>query len=501
MEVFDAIVIGGGVLGCFAARSLTRYDLKTALLEKSDDLCTGISRANTAIVYSGCDTKPGTLKTTMCVRAAQGFAALCDELGVRYSKCGSIMICFGERGAGVLMKKLRDGTANGVRGIRLLTRGEVLELEPNIAGNVHSGLYVPDTGTVMPWELCLAAADNAVKNGAEIFLNTEVTGINTSQGDAGSSVIRSVQTHFGDPNSGFRYEIQTDKGVFLARSVINCAGLAADKLLEMVSEPVVRIVPSAGEYFILDTTEIDLVKTVVFQCPSKLGKGVLVAPTVHGNIIVGPDSKYFSKDDYSTTVAGLDFVRNSALRCVPSVNFRASIRNFSGIRADAGINDFIIGESKETPGFFNVAGIKSPGLTSAPAIAKEIAKLLHAAGLSDEPNPDFVAKRRIMRFKELSEEEKSRAIRENPLYGTIVCRCETVTEGEIEDALNRPLPPRSVDALKRRCTPGMGRCQGGFCGPKVLSLIAKHFNIRPEDVPQDKKDMYIVTGETKRGCV
>jgi glycerol-3-phosphate dehydrogenase len=181
LNEYDVIVIGGGLLGCFAARNLTRYNIKIALLEKREDLCTGISRANTAIVYSGCDTKPGTLKTSMCVRAAQGFAELCKELGVRYSPCGSIMVCFGERGAGVLRKKLRDGIENGVRGIRLLTRDEVLELEPNIAENVHSGLFVPDTGTVMPWELCIAAAENAVQNGAEIILNTEVLGIRNSE--------------------------------------------------------------------------------------------------------------------------------------------------------------------------------------------------------------------------------------------------------------------------------------------------------------------------------
>jgi len=280
--------------------------------------------------------------------------------------------------------------------------------------------------------------------------------------------------------------------------VVNAAGVHSDNVSQMVESKYFTITPKSGEYFILDTTEASLVNTVVFPCPSKLGKGVLVSPTIHGNIIVGPDSKDFKKDDFSTTSVGLEYVRKNALRCIPDVNFRASIRNFSGIRADAGMEDFIVGESKEMPGFFNMAAIKSPGLTSSPAIAKDIAKLLLAKGIGKEPNPQFVAKRHVVRFNKLSEEEKRNAIKKNPLYGAIVCRCKTVTEGEIIDALNRPIPPHSLDALKRRCTPGMGRCQGGFCGPKVLALIAKHFKIKPEDVTLDRKGMYIVTGETKR---
>jgi glycerol-3-phosphate dehydrogenase len=320
-----------------------------------------------------------------------------------------------------------------------------------------------------------------VQGGAAVELDCEVRGIDKTDGG---------------------FTVRTNKGDFSARYVVNAAGVDSDTVSGMAEQAHFKITPKSGDYFILDTTEAGLVNTVVFPCPSKLGKGVLVAPTIHGNIIVGPDSKDWQRGDYSTSAAGLDSVRKNAARTVPSVNFRASIRNFSGLRADAGLEDFIVGESKTTPGFFNMAGIKSPGLSSSPAIAKEIVKLLREKqdkNLDFAENPKFVAKRRVVRFKHLSEAQKSQLIRENPLYGTIVCRCETVTEGEIVDALNRPLPPRSLDALKRRCTPGMGRCQGGFCGPKVLALIAKHFNVRPEDVPKDRSGMYIVTGETKKG--
>jgi glycerol-3-phosphate dehydrogenase len=241
------------------------------------------------------------------------------------------------------------------------------------------------------------------------------------------------------------------------------------------------------------------VNTVVFPCPAPEGKGVLVAPTAHGNIIVGPDQKVAQKNNFANTAAALAFVRWSSQRCVPSINFRASIRNFTGIRA-AGNKDFIVGESAEVENFFNIAGIKSPGLTAAPAIAKEVGELLREKGLSSEANPRFVAKRNVLRFKDLTADEKARAVKKNPRYGTIICRCQTVSEGEIIDALSRPLPPRSLDALKRRCLPGMGRCQGGFCNPKALSLIAERFNLRAQDVPLDKAGMYIVTGETKGGA-
>jgi len=476
--VEDVIIIGGGVSGCSLLYELSRYKISALLLEKENDIACGTTKANSGIVHAGYDPEPGTLMARVNVEGNILIEKLSKDLDITYKKTGSLVVGFDETDRISIEKLLKKGNANGVPGLKIISGEELFRLEPNLSRDVVCALYAPSAGIVCPWELAIAQAECAVQGGGKVELDCEVKGIK-KEGDA--------------------FVVSTNKGEYKGRYVVNAAGVYSDTVSQMVEKPHFAITAKSGEYFILDTTEINLVNTVVFPCPSKLGKGVLVSPTVHGNIIVGPDSKDFGREDYSTTAEGLEYVRKNALRCVPTVNFRASIRNFAGLRADAGLEDFIIEESKEAPGFFNMAGIKSPGLTSSPALAKEVAKLLFAAGLSNEPNPNFTAKRRVTRFKELSEEEKTKKIKENPLYGTIVCRCETVTEGEIVDALNRPLPPRSLDAIKRRCTPGMGRCQGGFCSPKVLALIAKRFNIKPEEVPKDKKGMYIVTGETKRG--
>jgi glycerol-3-phosphate dehydrogenase len=474
----DVIIIGGGACGCALLYELSRYKVSVLLLEKENDVACGTTKANSAIVHAGYDPEPGTAMARLNVEGNILIEKLSADLDIPYKKIGSLVVGFDETDRKSIEKLLEKGIKNGVPGLKIISGEELFKLEPNLSREVTCALYAPSAAIVCPWELAVAQAECAVQGGAKVELDCEVKGIK---------------------KEGETFVVTTNKGDFKARYVVNAAGVNSDTVSRMVESPFFTITPKSGEYFILDTTEAALVNTVVFPCPSKLGKGVLVSPTIHGNIIVGPDSKDFRKEDFSTTAAGLEYVRKNALRCIPTVNFRASIRNFSGIRSDAGMEDFIIGESKESPGFFNMAGIKSPGLTSSPAIAKDIAKLLLAKGINNEPNPGFVAKRHITRFRELSEKEKSRVIKENPLYGAIVCRCRTVTEGEIVDALNRPLPPRSVDALKRRCTPGMGRCQGGFCSPKVLALIAKHFNIKPEEVPKDRKGMYIVTGETKRG--
>ena len=474
----DIIIIGGGVCGCSLLYELSRYAVSALLLEKENDVACGTSKANSAIVHAGYDPEPGTAMARLNVTGNAFIEKLCADLDIMYKKVGSLVVGFDDTDRQTIEKLLEKGQKNGVPGLKIIAGEEIFKLEPNLSRDIKCALWAPSAGIVAPWELASAQAECAVQGGAKVELDCEVRAIDKTDGG---------------------FTVRTSKGDFSARYVVNAAGVDSDIVSGMAEQTHFTITPKSGEYFILDTTEAGLVNTVVFPCPSKLGKGVLVAPTIHGNIIVGPDSKDWPRGDYSTSAAGLDYVRKNALRTVPSINFRASIRNFSGVRADAGLEDFIVGESKSTPGFFNMAGIKSPGLSSSPAIAKEIVNLLREKPLNFAENPAFVAKRRVVRFKHLNDAEKTQLIRENPLYGTIVCRCETVTEGEIVDALNRPLPPRSLDALKRRCTPGMGRCQGGFCGPKALALIAKHFNIAPEDVPKDRKGMYIVTGETKKG--
>ncbi|MDR3302153.1 MAG: NAD(P)/FAD-dependent oxidoreductase [Spirochaetaceae bacterium] len=477
--MFDVIIIGGGVCGCSLLYELSRYKINTLLIEKENDVSCGTSKANSAIVHAGYDPAPGTFMARANVEGNAQIEKLASDLDIMYKKTGSLVVGFDDDDRKSIEKLLEKGRKNGVPGLRIIEGDEIFKLEPNLSRDVKCALYAPSAGIVSPWELASAQAECAIEGGAKVELDTEVTSIKKS----------------GDGARGI-FTVSTNKGNFEAKYVVNAAGVNSDIVSEMAEKKHFKITPRSGEYFILDTTERSFVNMIVFQCPSKLGKGVLVAPTVHGNVIIGPDSKEWKRDDYSTSRDGLDFVRRSATRVMPAINLRASIRNFSGIRADAGLDDFIVGESKTTAGFFNMAGIKSPGLSSSTAIAKEVAKLI-GEKIELKPNPNFVAKRKIVRFIHMSEAEKKAAIKENPLYGTIICRCETVTEGEIVDALRRPLPPRSLDALKRRCAAGMGRCQGGFCGPRVLALIAKHLNLRPEDVPKDRQGMYIITGETK----
>lgn len=472
----DVIIIGGGVCGCSLLYELSRYKIKALLLEKENDVSDGTSKANSAIVHAGYDPPPGTMMARYNVEGNTLMERLCADLDIMYKKTGSLVVGFDDTDRKSIEKLYVKGNKNCVPGLRIVEGKELFRMEGALSRDIVCALHAPTAGIVSPWEFAIAQAECAVKGGARVEFNAEVTGIKTENG------------HF---------VVVTARGEYKARFVVNAAGVNSDIISGMADEKFFTIQPKRGEYYILDTTEAKLVNMVIFPCPSKLGKGVLVAPTVHGNIIVGPDSTDCPREATESTADGLEYVAKNALRCVPSVNLRASIRNFSGVRADAGLEDFIVGESKCTPGFFNIAGIKSPGLTASPAIARDVAGMLLDKGLDSTPNPDFVTERKVTRFKYLSDDEKKKAIKRNPLYGTIVCRCETVTEGEIVDALNRPLPPRSLDAVKRRCTTGMGRCQGGFCGPRVMALIAKYANIGETNIPLDREGMYIVTGRTK----
>ena len=479
METEDIIIIGGGVCGCSLLYELSRYNLKTLLIEKENDISVGTTKGNSAIVHAGYDPEPGTKMAKYNVEGNILIEQLSQDLDILFRKTGSLVIGFDETDRKTIENLLRKGNENGVPGLRIVEKDELLMMEPNLSAQALCALYAPSCGIVSPWELALAQAECAVEGGAKVELNTEVLSIKKGK-------------------DGFT--VETDKGIFKSKYVVNAAGVNSDLVSQMVEPPFFKITPKSGEYFLLDTTESNIVHMVCFPCPSAVGKGVLVSPTIHGNIIVGPDSKNVEREALGCTAKGLQTVRDGAYRTVPSVNLRASIRNFAGIRADAGGEDFIVGESETVPGFFNIAGIKSPGLTSAPAIAKDIAQALKkAGGLDFSANAAFVAKRKVKRFKYMSEDQKIALIKENPAYGTIVCRCETITEGEVLDALNSPIPPVSLDGIKRRCTTGMGRCQGGFCGPRVHALIAKKLGQNPTQIMLDKKDMFIITGETKRG--
>ena len=473
----DVVIVGGGVCGCSLLYELSRYKLSAVLVEKENDVSVGTTKANSAIVHAGYDPHPGTKMARYNVEGNALVKELCEKLDVPYQQIGSLVLAF-DADQNALVRELFDrGTQNGVPGMKVLSAEEVREMEPNVSPEVTSALYAPSAGIVSPWELAIALAETAVKNGARVELNSEVTAIQPIDG-------------------GFR--VTAGGKEIDARFVVNAAGIWSDKINDMAAPHTFTVSANKGEYFLLDKSQGTLVNHVIFQCPSKVGKGVLVSPTVHGNLIVGPNAEDAEKDDLGTTGDGLAFVRKMALRSVPDINFRDSIRNFAGLRANTEIDDFFVGETDQK-GFFNIAGIKSPGLTSAPAIARDMVRMLGEAGLALDPKETFVDERHVVRFKHLSHEERAAAIAKNPLYGQIVCRCETITEGEIVDALHRPLPPCSIDGVKRRCGSGMGRCQGGFCGPRVQQIIARELGIPQEAVMMDRAGTAVITGETKMG--
>ena len=476
MLMQDVIIIGCGIVGAAAAFELAKYQVRVTVLEKENDVANGTTKANSAILHAGYDPLPGSLMARLNVRGVALAKKLCQKLDVPYRACGSLVLAFSPEECATLETLKARGEANGVPGLEILSGEEVRRREPNLSEKVLAALYAPTAAICSPWEYCLALAETAVRNGAELHLETEVTGIEKAGG------LWLVHTNLGD---------------FSARYLINAAGVCADAVHDMAAPHEFSIRPSRGEYYLLDKTEGRRVGCTVFQCPNQDGKGVLVSPTVHGNLIVGPNACPVVGEDTSTTAEGLAFVREKALKSVPSVAFGQSIRNFAGVRAHAAeTSDFIL---QEKDGFVDAAGICSPGLSAAPAIAEYLVELLKNAGLPLEEKPDFFCQRRRVRFKELSPAQRAELVQENPAYGRVICRCETVTEGEILDALHGPIPPRSVDAVKRRVNAGMGRCQGGFCGPRVVEILARELGLRPEQIQQDKNGTWLLCGETKGG--
>lgn len=474
--MYDVAIIGSGIVGAACAYRLSRFNLKTVVIEKNNDVCCGTTKANSAIIHAGYDPKPNTLMARLNVEGSKMTQEICEKLDIPYKQIGSLVAAFSEEEAKTIEELYQRGVKNGVQGVKVIGKDELKKLEPNISDEAVCALYAPTAAIVNPWEYGLAMAETAVRNGTEIMLEAEVTGIDKNK------------------NS---WNIHTAKGDIEAEYVINAAGVNSDDIHNMVAEETFRILPSAGEYYLLDKSEGTRVSHIVFQCPNKEGKGTLVAPTVHGNLIVGPNSVSGDKEDISTKTASLDFIRETASKSVPSIAFRENIRNFTGIRANSTINDFIIEFAAEH--FLDLAGIKSPGLSAAPAIAKMAEEMLIENGLEAVEKENFIDKRTHIVFKHLSAPVKNQVIYQNPAYGRVICRCETITEGEIIAALNSPIPPVSLDGIKRRAGSGMGRCQGGFCGPKILEIMAKFKNTDYENILQDNTGSYILTEPTKNG--
>ena len=473
--MYDVLIIGCGITGAAAAFELSKYQLKVAVLERENDVAMGTTKANSAILHAGYDPEPGSLMAKLNVRGSALAKELCQALDVPYRPCGSLVLALSQQELPALEELYRRGQTNGVPDLRLLSGGEARAMEPNLSETTAGALYAPSAAICSPWEYCLALAETAVRNGVQLHLETAVTGLTRGSGG---------------------WTVSTGRGEFRARFVVNAAGVDAAAVHDMAAPHAFDIRPSRGQYYLLDKSEGDRVSHVVFQIPGRAGKGVLTSPTVHGNLIVGPDAQPVEGNDTSTDAAGLNYVRAAAQRSVPSINFRETIRSFAGVRARAG-EDFILREAEGAPGFFDLAGICSPGLSAAPAIGEYAALLLQKAGLPLTKRENFICERRRVRFKELSGEERAALIGRDPAYGRVICRCETVTEGEILAALRSPIPPRSVDGVKRRVNAGMGRCQGGFCGPRVVELLSRELGISPGDVVQDQAGSWLLARETK----
>ena len=450
--MYDVVIIGAGVVGCAAARELSKYKLKTLVLEKESDVCEGTSKANSAIIHAGFDAKPGTLKGKLNAKANAMFDKLQEELEFSFKRNGSLVLCFDEKDMDQLYALKEKGEKNGVPDLKIISGDEVRKLEPHVTDEVVAALYAPTGGIVCPFNLTIALAENANTNGVEFKFNSKVTNIKKE-------------------DYGFKIYVNDNEEID-TKMIVNAAGLYSDVMNNYVSEDKFTVLPRRGEYNLFDKYAGDLAKMTLFQLPTKLGKGILVSPTVDGNIIVGPNAVDIDdKDDLSTTREGLDDIMEKALLSVKSLPTNLIITSFTGLRPRTDRGDFIIGEPDDAKGFVNAAGIESPGLTSSPAIAVMVRDII-VDRLKPELNENFNPKRKaIKRFNEMTLDEKKEAIKNNPHYGTIVCRCEMVTEGEILDAINRPLGATDLDGIKRRTRAGAGRCQQGFCVTRLMEIL------------------------------
>lgn len=475
--MYDVAIIGAGVIGASIFRELMRYNLKIAIIDKENDVSMGTTKANSAIVHAGYDPREGTLMAKYNVKGNEMFEDICKELSVPFKRNGSLVIGFNEEDMKTIKELYDNGNKVGVKGLQILSKEEVLKKEPNLNKEVLGALYAPTGGIVGPFEYTIALVENGVENGGEVKLNRKVVGIEKKE-------------HF---------IINTAEGeVIESKYVVNAAGVYADKIHNLICRESFKINPIKGEYFVMDKSQGNVVSHTIFQCPSKLGKGILVTPTVHGNLLVGPDAEIVEdRDNVATVAESMEFIRNTATKTTDKINFRESIRNFAGLRANPDCGDFIVGEAADVSGFIDAAGMKSPGLSSAPAVALDVVEILKNSGLKAEAKKDFKNTRKQINFMELSNEEKKELIKKDRRYGKIICRCESITEGEIIDSIKRSLGKISLDGVKRRCRPGMGRCQGGFCGPRVQEIIARELNIPMEDIVQESDGSYILIGRTK----
>lgn len=475
--IYDVAIIGGGIVGGLIARELAKYRLNICILEKEDDVAMGATRANSAIVHGGFDPVPGTLKAKLNAEGVGMFRELCRELDVPYKNNGSLVLAFSEEEAPHVQELYERGIANGIEGLSVISGDEARKFEKNLSESVVCALHCTSSGIVCPYELTIAAIGNAMDNGATLRCDFPVTAIK---------------------KSGEGYKVSSGDEYVEARYIVNAAGLYSDAVAAMLGDKY-TVVAKKGEYLLFDKTEGKTVSHTIFQVPTKLGKGILVTPTVDGNLMIGPTSEKTEKTDRATSAAGLARVRNTACKSVPKLNFRKVITSFSGLRASCSESeDFIIEYSASGNHAINTVGIESPGLTSAPAIALYVCDMLKNAGLAMEKKGDFKPERvSSRRFSHMSTEEKNEVIEHDPKFGHVVCFCEKTTEGEILDAIHKNPQARSVDAVKRRTRAGMGGCQGGFCAPVITEILARELGIPEEQVTKFGGKSYMLLGKAR----
>ena len=475
--MYDIIIIGAGVTGCAVARYLSRYEGRMLVLEKAEDVCCGTSKANSAIVHAGFDAAHGSLMAKMNLEGNLMMPQLAKDLDFAFKMNGSLVVCMSEEDLPKLRALYENGVKNGVKELEIVDAKRLHELEPNVSKHAVAALWAPTGGIVCPFNLTIALAENAFDNGVEFQFNTEVTGFTWEDGF---------------------WTIHTNHGDFESRYVINAAGVYADVLHNMVSTHKLHITPRRGDYCLLDKNTGDFVSHTIFQLPGKLGKGVLVSPTVHGNTIVGPTAiDIDDREGTNTTAEGLNDLIEKAGATVEHLPIRQTITSFAGLRAHEDHHEFVIGEAEGAQQFIDCAGIESPGLTSSPAIGLHVSELMRdLMGLREKAH--FIATRRgVLDPKTLSKEDYQQLIREKPAYGQIICRCEQVTEGEILDAIHRPLGAKSLDGVKRRTRAGMGRCQAGFCSPRVMEILARELHVEQSEITKCGGQSRLMTGTNK----
>lgn len=476
--IYDVLIIGAGCTGVMTARLLSEYKCSVAVVDMASDVAMGATSANSAIVHAGYDAKPGTLKAKLNVRGNKLMKDLAKQLGVELKEVGSHVIGFGDEDLEHLKELLKRGQENGVEGLEIISGDKLREMEPNVSAEATASLWAPTAAITCPYGITIAAAENAATNGVEFIFDFKVSGC-TTVGDV----------HY----------VSNGETTVAAKYVVNCAGVHAVEIAKILGENdfPVSIIPRRGEYMILDKACGDTANSTLFVCPSSRGKGILVSPTVDGNVIVGPNAYPIEDgDDKSTTAPGLDEISEGAKRIVPTINLRQVITSFSGVRPTPDTYDFYIKCSEQLPNVVHAVGVESPGFAASPATGEYLVELLGEAGLELVKKDNYIPTRRAdgnhKQWNKLTDEEKAEACKKNSAYGKIICRCETVTEGDILDALEAPIPAVTVDMMKKRLRSGMGRCQGGFCSPRVADIIAQHTGKTLDEVTKHGGESWLV---------